>query len=434
VAPTLQLINPGNNPRPHQCTFSGDIAYLFNSAMRLQCLTQNTHPAYIGKNRSAQLAADNDEYRTAVPLACSSQSIATIGSHNISNVNKLYTQPVPPQNHPCSTPSTPSQPFSLPGNICKTILHAAKNKGAGINADSIDLFTTLVKCPIPTAKPDLHFIFDLIYQNKLPQCIKCYFTDIYLFCLHKDPKDATKLCPLSIPTAIHRLIASHVALTLRDKFSSHLLPFNYAVGIPNGSNFVVKAMQLSIEKFIDCPQCFNKLPTRAAIFFDITNQFNSISREEFFNVIETSFPEILPLTKLFYHKANTVHHKWDDGSWRTFLMKEGVSQGCPLLPLFASFVVARLLQPIDSLLRERAVARLASSNPGDDGFGGISHLLGYVDDISSCVFLLNLPFLCNTLKTIGASIGCFVNSSKTCILTSAMGPPLSPSFTLPTPP
>jgi hypothetical protein len=117
--------------------FSGDIAYLFNSAMRVQRLKQNTRPAYIGTNRSAQLAANNDKYRTPVSLACSSQSIATIGSHNIAHVNKLYTDPVPPQNHPCTIPSTPSQPFSLPGNICKTILHAAKKKGAGINADSI---------------------------------------------------------------------------------------------------------------------------------------------------------------------------------------------------------------------------------------------------------------------------------------------------------
>jgi hypothetical protein len=101
---------------------SGDIAYLFNSAMNVQWLTQNTHPAYIGKNRSSQLAAEKDEYHTAVSLACSSQSIATIGSHNISHVNKLYTQPVHPRNHQLPTPSASSQPFSLSGDICKTIL------------------------------------------------------------------------------------------------------------------------------------------------------------------------------------------------------------------------------------------------------------------------------------------------------------------------
>ena len=68
--------------------------------------------------------------------------------------------------------------------------------------------------PNPSIKPDLHYIFDLIYQNKLPQPIKRYFTDVYLFCLHKDPTDTTKLRPLGIPTAIRRLIASHVAHTL----------------------------------------------------------------------------------------------------------------------------------------------------------------------------------------------------------------------------
>jgi len=53
---------------------------------------------------------------------------------------------------------------------------------------------------------------------------------------------------------IRRAVQVHVAHTLRDKFASHLLPFNYAVGIPNGSDFVVKAMQLSIKKFIDTPK------------------------------------------------------------------------------------------------------------------------------------------------------------------------------------
>ena len=59
-------------------------------------------------------------------------------------------------------------------------------------------------------------------------------------------------------------------------------------------------------------------------------------------------------------------------------MEEGTSQGCPLSPLLASFVVARLLEPIDGLLRERAAARLANGDPGDDSQGGISHLLSVI--------------------------------------------------------
>jgi hypothetical protein len=180
-------------------------------------------------------------------------------------------------------------------------------------------------------------------------------------------------------------------------------------------------MQLAIEKYNNIHQQNNHLPTRATVFFDLINQFNSVSHQEFSNVIGQHFPEILPLTTLFYGNDMTVHHKWNDGSWRHLQMKEGVSQGCPLSPLFASFVIARLLAPIDKVLCERAVTQLASGDTSDHGYGGISHLLlSYVDDISTCVYLEDLQFLCKTLKSNGASLGCFVNTSKTRILTCAI--------------
>jgi len=118
-------------------------------------------------------------------------------------------------------------------------------------------------------------------------------------------------------------------------------------------------------------------------------------------------------------------------------MKEGSSQGCPLSPLFASFVVARLLASLDSLLRARAAARLASGDEGDNGFGGISHLLSYADDISSCVYLPDLNFLCQELQSRDARLGCFVDIFKTRILTSCNGTsilPLLSSQTRPLPP
>ncbi len=42
-------------------------------------------------------------------------------------------------------------------------------------------------------------------------------------------------------------------------------------------------MQLQVENYITLPQSKNILPSRAAVFFDLTNQFNSVSREAFFN-------------------------------------------------------------------------------------------------------------------------------------------------------
>ena len=67
-----------------------------------------------------------------------------------------------------------------------------------------------------------------------------------------------------------------------------------------------------------------------------------------FNISATSFLKLLPPPNFFYENTTTFHHKWDYRSRRTHLTKEGVSQGCPLSPLFASLVVAHLLEPIDS--------------------------------------------------------------------------------------
>ena len=102
-------------------------------------------------------------------------------------------------------------------------------------------------------------------------------------------------------------------------------------------------------------------------------------------------------------------------------MEEGVCQGCPLSPIFALLVVAKLLQSLDIELCERAATRLHNGNSGGDGFGGITHLLGYVYDVSACVPLEDLQFACNQFATIGAPLGCFVNPMKTQILTSTSG-------------
>jgi hypothetical protein len=115
-------------------------------------------------------------------------------------------------------------------------------------------------------------------------------------------------------------------------------------------------------------------------------------------------------------------------------MEECTSQGCPLSPLLASFIVTCLLEPIDGLLCERAATHLVNGYTGDDGQGGISHLLSFVDDISSCVYLPDLHFLCDQVRSHGASIGCFLNPHKTRLLTSYNGTSILPALTTHNPP
>ncbi len=229
--------------------------------MAMSCTrhSQNTVPTSLGHNRTAQKTADSDQFQTAVQRAVTATSVASIDTSNIAFVNKLYTHPVPDQHHP--PPPPPPQTYALPGDICTTIQHASRHKGAGVNADSIDIFIDIVNANIPSVPTNLNFIFNQIYTSNLPPTIKCYFTNVYLFCLHKDPMDKTKLRPLGIPTAIRCLMASHVAHTFCEKFARHMLPFNYAVGTPSGSNLIITTMQLQVEKYITLPQSTDNLPS-----------------------------------------------------------------------------------------------------------------------------------------------------------------------------
>ena len=88
-----------------------------------------------------------------------------------------------------------------------------------------------------------NFIFNILYcrasLNNIPPPIQHFFSNVYLFCLHKDLNVASKLQPIGIPTAKRRIIARYVAQTFKSKFAEYLLPYNYAVGIPNGGVTII---------------------------------------------------------------------------------------------------------------------------------------------------------------------------------------------------
>ena len=68
-----------------------------------------------------------------------------------------------------------------------------RNKGTEINLDSIDIFITLIKANNEEYNNIIQELFNLVYQGQVSTISKKIFTDTYLFCLHKDEKDASKL-------------------------------------------------------------------------------------------------------------------------------------------------------------------------------------------------------------------------------------------------
>ncbi len=147
--------------------------------------------------------------------------------------------------------------------------------------------------------------------------------------------------------------------------------------------------------------------------------FNAVSREELFDVINANFPELSPLTSLFYAEEGIILFKWKNKRWK--------NRGCPLLPIFATLVLHRVLKPLATKLKQQADDHLNSGDAGDDGFGSLAHLFAYMDHISSTVHQEDVQFFCTEFKKLGASRGCFVNPLKTRIL-SCSGNSILPRY------
>jgi hypothetical protein len=198
-------------------------------------------------------------------------------------------------------------------------------------------------------------------------------------------------------------------------------------------DFIIKSMQLSINKFIIARQQRNNLPSGAAIFVDLTNIFNAISREELFDIINKDFPKLSGLMHLLYVDSRDVFFKWNQVSWKSLQMKESVNQGCPLSQIFATLVLHRVLKPLEEQLQQRAAAPPANGIPGNDGFDSLAHLFAYMDYISLTVALEDVQFFCEEIDKLGTPRGCFINPLKTRILTSCDGHNILPQLHKDTP-
>ncbi|KAL7545463.1 hypothetical protein ACHAWF_008810 [Thalassiosira exigua] len=149
-------------------------------------------------------------------------------------------------------------------DICDPIRRNPRATASGVNCNTLHAFVDLVKLEDEALNDNIRQLFDLTYKGQVPQGVRRFFFDGYLFCLYKDPHDKTKLQSLGVPSTIRQLIASHVCRHGKARFALDLLPYNFAIGVPGGMNFLTKAMQLTVEQeYIQGPQDRGECPSRA---------------------------------------------------------------------------------------------------------------------------------------------------------------------------
>ena len=148
----------------------------FNNNTPRHCLPTDQ----LAGNKAAQIAADNDNYRTAITRTTTFNKIATITHTNLNTVHKLYPPPCTRDTQDRSTTThnnTNTHTLHLPGDVCMSIRSSGKNKGTGLQTDSIDSFISLVKLNDKTINQNIQQLFNLIYQGDIPTKARHFFTD-----------------------------------------------------------------------------------------------------------------------------------------------------------------------------------------------------------------------------------------------------------------
>lgn len=279
-------------------------------------------------------------------------------------------------------------------------------------------------------------LLEYVCSGRIPESLRQSVSLTYFLALYKDEADKTKLRPIKVGTALRRVAASHLCRIYQHQFAEHVLPNNWAIRIKDGSNFIVNTMQAQVDKHVN-PQdpfvydsslsqflCLNLLPTRVLVSLDIKNMFNSILREHCCAILVNHFSRLVPFFNLLYKKDNLCHYIADNGKWGSFSQEEGFAQGCPFSPAFSALVLQKILSQLDMKLRAEAKKRLRKSDKGNDGYGGVTHILAYVDDTSAVILYSDVELFCRRFAELGEPLGCALNPVNTKILTSTNG--LSP--------
>ena len=116
----------------------------------------------------------------------------------------------------------------------------------------------------------------------------------------------------------------------------------------------------------------------------------------------------------------------DDGTWRDIKVCEDFSQGCPLMPILAAIVLADILSQLEKLLKQCSDILKVRGNLLDDGQGGVTLIISYVDDANFLVTLEDVLYLLGNFRLLATPLGVIMNKEKARILTITRG-----SFTPP---
>ncbi|CAI7742845.1 unnamed protein product, partial [Closterium sp. NIES-54] len=184
----------------------------------------------------------------------------------------------------------------------------------------------------------LHALVNTILGGNLPGSVANLLTASRLIALAKPGGGAR---PIAIRECLTRLAAKAALAAIGEAAREHFLPLQYGVAVPGGAEAVIHAARAF----------FDACPDSLVLQADISNAFNSISRQAIAAALqEPGLSPLLPIVPLTYDNPSLLNLDANFSS-EPLKSERGVRQGDPLGPLlFAAGIHPILRRTAESFL------------------------------------------------------------------------------------
>ena len=248
--------------------------------------------------RVAAKLKDGD-YKGAVRLACSEDSIATFDEETLAALRSKHPPPHPLSQIPPPPPedSTPSTTISVEA-VAKAILSFPNGSAGGPDGLSPQHLKDLISASAEKGGRDLLWALtsfvNLVLSGKTPPPVRPTFFGASLIALRK--KDGG-IRPIAVGHTLRRLAAKCIGSTVQQSMGAYLAPLQLGYGTPSGAEAAAHAARLYLQ---------NAQANHLMLKLDFKNAFNCLRRDKMLEAVGKAAPELLPFVHSAYEKSSSL--------------------------------------------------------------------------------------------------------------------------------